>query len=383
MHHTRYLLPLWAILLFTAHGKTMAAEQGTLKILTEPGEAKIYINGKRKGTSPAQKGQTFAIKLPEGEYVVKAEKADGAEHIYRGEKEAFVATDTLQTLTIKLTREETPAGKVAREERERKERKEREAEKMARLKKIGMDQNKIKAVLSTIEASMVVIPAGSFQMGCVSGKQCENNEQPVHTVKVPTFEMGATEVSFEQWDSCYAAGGCDHYPDDQGWGRGNRPVINVSFDYIQQYLKWLNQATGKDYRLPSEAQWEYAARGGTTTAYWWGDDVGKNNANCDGCGSQWDNKQTAPVASFKANPFGLFDTAGNVWEWTQDCWNDSYKGAPNNGSARQDGDCSQRVFRGGSWLDYAWWMRAAYRYRNSRDYRSNDLGFRLSRDTRR
>ena len=142
-----------------------------------------------------------------------------------------------------------------------------------------------------------------------------------------------------------------------GWGRDNRPVVNVSWNDAKEYVGWLNRKTGRDpelvgqtYRLLSEAEWEYAARAGSTTAFWWGDDVGRNNANCDGCGSQWDNTKTAPVGSFKANDFGLYDMAGNVWEWVQDCYQNSYDGAPKDGSVWEDGaDCAARVLRGGSW----------------------------------
>ena len=126
----------------------------------------------------------------------------------------------------------------------------------------------------------------------------------------------------------------------------------MSWDDAQAYVKWLSSITGKAYRLLSEAEYEYAARAGSETKYPWGDDIklnGKAMANCDGCGSQWDNKQTAPVGSFAANQFGLYDMVGNVWEWTEDCWNESYQGAPADGSAWTSGDCSRRVVRGGSW----------------------------------
>src|SRR5205823_12154354 len=139
-------------------------------------------------------------------------------------------------------------------------------------------------------------------------------------------------------------GGCDGYkPSDYGWGRGRRPVINVSWDDAKAYAAWLANRTGKAYRLLSEAEWEYAARAGTTTVYFWGDAIGNNNANCDGCGSQWDKRQTAPVGSFKSNAFGLYDMAGNVWQWVQDCYHADYQGAPTAGSEWTSGDCSRRV----------------------------------------
>ena len=200
---------------------------------------------------------------------------------------------------------------------------------------------------------MVYIPAGNFRMGDIQGGG-DSDEKPVHRVSIKAFLMSATEVTFAQWDACVAAGGCDDSGPrkaggDNSWGRGSRPVIEVNWEDAQQYVKWISAKTGEQYRLPSEAEWEYAARAGSETKYSWGNSIGKNKANCDGCGSRWDNSQTAPVASFAANAFGLYDMHGNVWEWTQDCWNGSYKGAPSDGSALLSGDCSQRVLRGGSW----------------------------------
>jgi formylglycine-generating enzyme required for sulfatase activity len=137
--------------------------------------------------------------------------------------------------------------------------------------------------------------------------------------------------------------------------------------------------TGKTYQLLTEAEWEYAARGGTMTAYSWGDDIGKNNANCNGCGSQWDNRQPAPVGSFKPNPFGLYDMHGNVWEWVQDCFQDNYNGAPADGSAWTKGNCNRRVVRGGGWADSPVFLGAAFRITYSSDFRFLNLGFRLGR----
>ena len=198
------------------------------------------------------------------------------------------------------------------------------------------------------EPEMVVIPGGSFRMGCVSGRDCEDDEHPVHEVRVESFELGKYEVTFEEYDRFTAATGRDR-ADDEGWGRGRRPVINVSWEDAEAYTKWLSGQTGERYRLPSEAEWEYAARAGSVTKYSWGNEIGSNRANCRACGSQWDKKQTAPVGSFSPNGWGLHDLHGNVWEWVQDCWNGSYQGAPTNGSAWESGDCSLRGLRGGSW----------------------------------
>ncbi len=210
---------------------------------------------------------------------------------------------------------------------------------------------------------MVVIPAGRFRMGCVSGQNCENNEFPVHDVMIPqAFAVSKYEVTFAQWDACVAGGGCGGYrPDDEGWGRGRRPAINVSWEDAQSYVSWLSIQTGEDYRLLSEAEWEYVARAGSSTAYSWGNDIGSDRAHCRGCGSQWGSRQTAPSGSFSPNAFGVHDMHGNVWEWVEDCSNDSYGGAPSDGSAWRSGGCGVRVLRGGSWSSYPRDLRSASR----------------------
>jgi formylglycine-generating enzyme required for sulfatase activity len=229
---------------------------------------------------------------------------------------------------------------------------------------------------------MVVVPAGRFLMGSPA-RQGDDDEHPEHEVTIAKpFAVAKFALTFDEWDGCAAAGGCRSDVSDSGWGRGRRPVINVSWGDAQAYVKWLSGITGKPYRLLSEAEYEYAARAGTQLKYPWGDDIelgGKAMANCDGCGSQWDDKQTASVGSFAANAFGLYEMVGNVWEWMEDCWNRSYEGAPTDGSTWTSGNCSCRVVRGGSWYDGPGSLRSAYRHRNSTDNRSNDLGFRVAR----
>ena len=227
---------------------------------------------------------------------------------------------------------------------------------------------------------MVVIPAGSFEMGCVSGVRCRDNEFPVHSVTIPApFAVGKYEVTFSEWDACVESGGCGHVPNDEGWGRDNRPVVGVSWEDAQEYVAWLSGETGFEYRLLSESEWEYAARAGTGTAYSWGNEIGRNRANCGGCSSPWELGGTAPVGSFAANAFGLHDMHGNVWEWVEDCWNESYVGAPSDGSAWLRGDCSERAFRGGSWGFGPSALRSAVRFSIGTGFRNNDLGFRVAR----
>ena len=199
---------------------------------------------------------------------------------------------------------------------------------------------------------MVVVPAGSYRMGSPADETDRDpDEGPVHSVTIgDPFAVGRYEVTFAEWDACHADGGCSRRPDDQGWGRGDRPVVDVSWRDAEEYVRWLSARTGRWYRLLSESEWEYVARAGSETRYWWGDEVGHGRANCDGCGSSWDARQTAPVGSFSPNAFGLHDVHGNVWEWVQDCWNDSYDGAPDDGSAwESSGYCGWRGVRGGSW----------------------------------
>jgi len=225
---------------------------------------------------------------------------------------------------------------------------------------------------------MVFMPAGDFIMGSDEASE----ERPPHSVAIQKpFAVGKFEVTFDEWYACVAHRGCNHEPgDDKGWGWGQQPVMNVSWDDAKQYVAWIAKLTGKPYRLLTESEWEYAAHAGTTTTYSWGNDIGKDNANCGGCGSQWDNKQTAPVGSFKPNAFGLYDMHGNVWEWVEDCWHASYAQAPVDGTAWAK-PCTDtgRVIRGGSWTDVPKFARATARITYSADVRANYLGFRLAR----
>ena len=228
---------------------------------------------------------------------------------------------------------------------------------------------------------MVVVPAGSFMMGSPPGEERRfKDEDSPYRVTIPrSFAVGKFEVTFAEWDACTAAGGCGGYrPKDRDWGRGRRSVIYVSWEDAKEYVQWLGGKTGKDYRLLTEAEWEYAARAGAKGRYWWGDRVGAGNANCDGCGSQWDDNRTAPVGSFRPNDFGLHDVHGNDWEWVEDCWHNGYSGAPTDGGGwTTGGECGRRVLRGGSWGNRPWGVRAAFRYGESTDGRYSGNGFRV------
>jgi formylglycine-generating enzyme required for sulfatase activity len=231
---------------------------------------------------------------------------------------------------------------------------------------------------------MVVVPAGSFTMG---GDQLQQHQVTIDK----RFAVSKFELTFAEWDACVSSGGCNGYkPSDFGWGHGQQPVINVSWDNAQLYVAWLSEVTGKPYRLLTEAEYEYATRAGTRTEYPWGDDINLNRqtmANCNGCGSKWDYKQAAPVGSFAANAFGLYDMVGNVWEWVEDCYHPSYEivtaqgkvDAPADGSAWTNGDCGNRVVRGGSYRNPPDFLRSAFRLRYTADARIDILGFRVGR----
>lgn len=227
---------------------------------------------------------------------------------------------------------------------------------------------------------MVVLPAGSFIMGSEAG---ESAEKPSHEVKIANrFAVSRFEITFAEWNACVVSGICQHKPDDVKWGRETRPVINVSWEDAKAYVQWLNtKVDGSLYRLLSEAEWEYAARAGATgSAYTWGDTIGTDKANCKGCGSRWDDKKTAPVGSFAANAFGLHDMHGNVWEWTEDCWNEDYKRAPDDGAAWTAlGNCKLRVVRGGAWSVSSDNLSFVRRYRYDTKNRLSSVGFRVAR----
>ena len=222
---------------------------------------------------------------------------------------------------------------------------------------------------------MAVVPAGSFRMGCGRGTGCAASELPVRTVTLQMpFAISKYEVTFEEFDRFADATGMAR-PDAAGWGRGRRPAINVSWDDATAYAAWLSAETGRDYALPSEAEWEYAARAGTETAFAWGDAVG-DAANCSDCGAG--GARTVPVGSFPANGWGLHDVHGNVWEWVRDCWNDSYDDAPVDGGPWLAGDCERRMLRGGSWFNGGGFARSASRLGGDAAVRGNIAGFRVT-----
>jgi formylglycine-generating enzyme required for sulfatase activity len=225
---------------------------------------------------------------------------------------------------------------------------------------------------------MLELEGGSFEMG--KRRALPNDDAgPAHEVTVPGFLIGASEVTFEEYDR-FVRATARRFPNDFGWGRGRRPVLDVSWYDARAYADWLSRRTGKAYRLPTEAEWEYAASAGRRSPFWWGYGLEKGRAVCFDCGTMWDNISTAPVGTFEPNPLGLYDTTGNAMEWVQDCYHPNYIGAPLDGSARDDGSCSMRVARGGAFNKPARSMYSTARQRFAAETRLNMLGFRLARD---
>lgn len=223
---------------------------------------------------------------------------------------------------------------------------------------------------------MVVIPPGEFMMGSPDDDpEADDDEKPHRPVTIAYgLAVGRYPVTFDEFDR-FAEATAREPPPDEGWGRGRRPVINVSWEDAKAYAGWLSKETGKIYRLLSEAEWEYVCRAGATTRYACGDDIPPKSANY-GCHV---GDTTTEVGSYPPNFWNLYDMHGNIWEWVEDCWNGSYEGAPEDGSAWTSGDCSRRVQRGGSWRNNPRNLRSACRTRNKSDFRLNLIGFRVAR----
>jgi formylglycine-generating enzyme required for sulfatase activity len=327
---------------------------------------------------------------------IAAEKA-AAEKAARRAKEQAAAEEAARKAAEKAAREEA-ARKAAAEEAARKA-----AAEAAAAEKARKEAEKAAAAAAAAEAArraaeakaagttpsgvetfrdcdvcpeMIALSPGSFTMGSRKG---DVSEQPAHTVSIDyPFAIGRFEVTVAEWKACHEDGGCKYLPTRKGM-TATSPVYNLSWLDAEQYVKWLSKKTGKQYRLPSEAEWEFAARAGTKTEYWWGNDLGQGMANCKNCGGEWNKKRPAAVDTFEANAFGLQGMNGSVWEWVADCWFDSYKGAPKDGSARDRSNCQSRVLRGGSWRNDASYARSASRFTYDHDVRYVLNGFRVVR----
>jgi formylglycine-generating enzyme required for sulfatase activity len=286
-------------------------------------------------------------------------RASLSEYLKRAERD-----DPLYSEAIQMYPSMEAAEAAERDARQVAEEKSREAEQ--------------EALIKSLVADMIPIPGGKFKMGDLKDRG-DDDEQPTRNVVVAPFLLGAHEVTFAQFDAFTDATGRPRL-DDKGWGRGGNPVVNVSWDDAVSFITWLSEKTGLFFRLPSESEWEYAARAGKQTDYWWGDAFSTDFANASGVSGRdkWPN--TSPVGQFPPNPYGLHDMNGNAREWVQDCWNASYKGAPKDSKPWLQGDCSRRIVRGGAWNLGPPWLRSSNRDWDDQSYRFPDRGFRLARD---
>ncbi|RKU05290.1 hypothetical protein C7H84_03965 [Burkholderia sp. Nafp2/4-1b] len=227
--------------------------------------------------------------------------------------------------------------------------------------------------------AMLTVSPGAFAMGSNSG---DPSEKPAHRVTLDhSFALAKYVVTVAQWNACRDAGACPRLSSDSN-AAPNAPARDLSWDDAQLYVKWLSKITGKPYRLPTEAEWEFAARGGTATRYWWGNEMRPGNANCKDCGSPWHADAPDNVGSFAANPLGFYDMAGGVWEWVSDCWHASYRNAPADGRSWDEPNCQVRVIRGGSWRDGAGYMPVSTRFKYDSSVRYSANGFRVARDVK-
>jgi len=385
------------------------AETRIVKIKTIPGNAKIYINGKREAFSPykiinqsnTNSPEDFiTIELDTGKYTIEAIKAIsgiyGEQEWYGVAPEVVVMVDkNTAPITLTLKKRQTSIF-----------------QKRAIKKQAISEQLILKNTPHIIEPSMVSIPAGSYDMGYRNmeysdGAHGKSKHEPIHNVSIKPFLLSKYEITVEQWYSCIALGGCRellatglkkdykknkiylsvdrlksyHYWLNKNMGNSNKPMVNISWDDTQQYIAWLNKKTNKHYRLPSEAEWEYAARAGISSA-----STGYQYAfrNCDDCGNKsWVENyifETLPVGWFSANYFGLHDLNGNVREWTQDCWQEDYFNAPKDGSAVLLKNCTKRVARGSSEHREDSYISSIKRSGYSHAIQLRSLGFRLAHD---
>ncbi len=355
---------------FLCTSALLQAEEGILALTTDPPNAEIYVDGQLK----ANLTPVILLHLPAGKHLIEAKKDN------KEAKLEVLISDNVVVHNKMVLEAPLPSPKLPAPPREEK------IEKMP--KKPGeVFRDSLKD--GSLGPKMVVIPAGEFRMGDIQGT-IDNDEKPVHTVTINnSFAMGRHEVTFAEYDYFAQQTGREK-PSNEGWGRDNRPVINVSWDNVSwddamAYAEWLSGQTGRQYRLPTEAEWEYAARAGTETDYWWGNQIGENRANCDGCGSQWnrwDHRQTAPVCSFSVNAFGLCDTVGNVVEWTCSGYMDKYSSYESKCIDKNRVDESYhgslRVVRGGALNHGPSRVRVSNRDLGIRDYRSYTVGFRLA-----
>lgn len=324
-----------------------ARAEGIVDMRVAARGASVYVDGVRRGSIPEIDEFRLQLRLPAGTRRIELRRTQNNPfYDMRSSHEVVVTDDAVTSATMPpLTPFALPGA--------------------------------AKRVSETVDAlvrDLVTIPAGSFLMGSSDVGMVSESELPRHKVTIAhPFLLARTEVTFDQLDACVVDKGCTTVPDEGSWGRNQGPVVNVTWADTQEFAAWLSRVTGRRFRLPSEAEWEYAARGGTETAYFFGDDP------ADLPRYAWFNHERPQrVGLRRPNPFGLYDMLGNVGEWVEDCWHDNFQGAPTDGSAWLTGKCRVGVVKGGDWDDKAWYLRPAHRVGHMRRNRYDYIGFRVA-----
>ena len=324
----------------------ISPEQGAVLIYADAPNATVLIDGTRRGSMPVSADTGFRAMLPAGRHEIEVQRSlNNRFYDLSARTTANVDDDALVPVTLPALAPRPVPGAAAR----------------------------IDAVVGAFLPDTVTVPQGSFMMGGRDAEDSADNEFPRHTVTIAQpFLMQKRNVTFDQWDACVADGGCSYVPDDEGHGRGDRSAFNLSWEDAEKFAAWISRRLQRECRLPSEAQWEYAARGGTQTAYFFGDDASRIGDYV----ARGGDYPTA-VEARQPNKYGLYSMAGGVAEWVADCWHRDYKGAPSDGSAWLEGTCKARSVRGGIWDASAWYMRSARRSAMTPANRYNYVGFRL------
>lgn len=332
---------------FIRGGKTTEARlildnKGKLQIRTSPPGAKWFLDDNQRGITP---GETFV---------------EAGKHRVRVEKKGFRPWE--KALKIEVGHEEKLLARLIPA--------------ISSENAVPVFQDKLSN--GSIGPKMVMVEGGCYEMGSPYGEDPRDKDERQHQVCIKDFAIGQFEITFDEFEH-FTASVKMAIPQDEEWGRGNQPVINVSWNDAVEFAKWLSSETGHKYRLPTEAEWEHAARGGLTTPYWWRNEDSRSHANFEGIGraDRW-KEQAGPAGSFPPNPFGLFDTAGNVWEWTCSNYNRDYDMSEL--TCASIDDQKERTLRGGGWNSKASQVRSAYRGRNTPDYKRSYIGFRLARE---
>lgn len=331
---------------FSVTAPTTVRAAGVIDIIVTTPGAQLFLNGVQQGLMPATEGVHREFVVPAGKYRVEL-RLPTRNSFYQMRSQLDIMVEDNLASPVRLT---APVPEILPDAPER-----------------------VTRTVAGLMRDMVVIPSGTFEMGTEEVGAVSESEMPHHTVRIAEpFRLSRNEVTFDQWDACIADDGCTTVPKDEGMGRGQQPVRNVSWDDTQQFVTWMSRRTGIRFRLPSEAEWEYAARGRDGQA-----GPTSNDATLLRRFAWFDTDAPHPVGTREANSLGLHDMQGNVAEWVQDCWHDNFQGAPNDGSAWLSGRCRARVVKGGDWNDFAWYLRPAQRSGVMQRNTYNYIGFRV------